>query len=144
MSLRQLRSRAAQRLGFVLENTVALTEITQLHGLRLRLARVLAGIDAGLAHSLVASSDMNAEVFRDLREGDVRIVVRRHADHVVTEFLGERLGLEWRPSWPALSASRDRWRLFPHQPHEPGQRAITKNARPLLNCYSYDCTALAD
>src|SRR5699024_820021 len=92
MSLGQIRGRATQHLDLLLEEAIALTELAQLGGILLRLTRLFAGFDAGLTHPLVESSDMDAEVFRDLREGDVWVAVLRDPDDVVAELLGERLG----------------------------------------------------
>src|SRR5690606_10303983 len=92
MSLGQIRGRATQHLDLLLEEAIALTERAQLGGILLRLTRLFAGFDAGLTHPLAESSDMDAGVLRDLREGDVWVAVLRDAHHVVAELLGERLG----------------------------------------------------
>ena len=105
MSLGQIRGRATQDLDFLLEETIALPELTQLRGLLLRLARLLAGLDPRLTHPLIESSDMDTEVLRDLRERDLRITVLRDADHVVAELLGNGLGMmtSFQASPPGLT-----------------------------------------
>ena len=108
MSLREIGGRATQDLDLLLEETVAITELTQLRGLLLRLARLFAGLDAGLPHPLIQSSNMDTEVLRDLRERHFRITILRHADHVVAELLGERLGQDdILPGQPSRLATFD-------------------------------------
>ena len=55
-------------------------------------ARILQGaFSALLSHPFIESSDMDAEVLRDLRDRRFRITILRHADDVVAELLGERV-----------------------------------------------------
>lgn len=50
---------------------------------------------------------MHTEVFRDLRERDIRVTVQRHPNDIVAKLLGKRLGhddiLPGQPSWLATS-----------------------------------------
>ena len=103
MRLRQIGCRTPQDLDLLLQETVALAQLPHLLALRAGHSGLLATFDAGFAKPLVQSADVHAEVFRDLRERDIRFTGLRHTNDIVAELLGKRLGhddiLPGQPLW---------------------------------------------
>lgn len=91
MRLREIRRSTAEYLVLLLEKPVALAQFPDLIALRTGHARLLAILDAGLTHPFVQSPDMDTEIFRDLRESDLRFALLRDTNHVVAELLGQAL-----------------------------------------------------
>lgn len=77
-----------EHFHFLFEEFVAFAELTKFSILGTRDAGFLALFDAFLSESFIEGSNVDAEVFRDLRQCHFRAAIQRDPHDVVTELFG--------------------------------------------------------
>src|SRR5699024_377953 len=91
---------AAEDLVLLLEQPDLLARLAQLRRLLPTLAGAVAVVDVGLADLFVQRHLVNAEVLRDLRDGDAVLSGAGHSHDVFAELLGVGSGHGAHPSRP--------------------------------------------
>lgn len=92
MRLREIRSRTTQDLDFLFEELVTFAELAKFSVLGPGDTGFLALFNAFLALPFIERADVDAEVFRDLRERDIGVTIQGDLHDVVAELFGVTRG----------------------------------------------------
>nr|WP_232299776.1 hypothetical protein [Leucobacter komagatae] len=87
-----MRGRTTQHFHFLFEELAVCAKLTQLSGLRTRGTAFLALFDVFLTEPFAERADVNAEVFRDLRECHFWAKAQRDLHEIVAELFGVTRG----------------------------------------------------
>src|SRR5690606_10261335 len=88
MRLREIRRRTTEHLVLLLQQPHPLAQLAGLVGLRLRHARLRAGLDGRLADPILQAGLADPEIRRDLTQRNTGLAVRSDAHDVLTELTG--------------------------------------------------------
>src|SRR5699024_5672263 len=124
--LGQVGGGAAEDLFPLLTPPDLLARLTQLRRLLTGLAGTVAVIDVGLADPFVERHLVDAEVLRDLRDGDAVLTGPGHSHDVFAELLGVGSGHGAHPSRPPSRQARSDVTHPCGSPHELLRKAIAR------------------